>query len=279
MFLVPSYKNPAIVCHPCGRGTDAIFSTVPHSSTSRPVAVARRENNTKGGTLTPLEMDTSRQLPSAKWANSYTESQEVNPHLRGGRVENHLGKTTPSSPNRDSNLDLPVLEVELNTTGALANYATEAAQRLGNRSGKLNSEKVYPHLHGGRVKKPFRKTTLSTPNRDLNLDLPVITSLVYCEGSALDQAVTEAGIGKVEYRGSEPAFAWRENEKSFRENQSSAVELNTTSALANYATEAACRVFVAANKTDLRLTLKCFPSAAEKQSGDVTKCKRIKKPP
>nr|CAD7197188.1 unnamed protein product [Timema douglasi] len=34
---------------------------------------------------------------------------EVNPHLRGGREENHLGKTTPSSPDRDSNLDLPVL--------------------------------------------------------------------------------------------------------------------------------------------------------------------------
>nr|CAD7588263.1 unnamed protein product [Timema genevievae] len=38
-----------------------------------------------------------------------TYFQEVNPHLRGGRVENHLGKTTPSSPDRDSNLDLPVL--------------------------------------------------------------------------------------------------------------------------------------------------------------------------
>nr|CAD7394950.1 unnamed protein product [Timema cristinae] len=35
--------------------------------------------------------------------------EEVNPHLRGGRVENRLGKTTPSSPDRDSNLDLPVL--------------------------------------------------------------------------------------------------------------------------------------------------------------------------
>nr|CAD7257339.1 unnamed protein product [Timema shepardi] len=35
--------------------------------------------------------------------------EEVNPHLRGGRVENHLGKTTPSSPDRDLNLDLPVL--------------------------------------------------------------------------------------------------------------------------------------------------------------------------
>nr|CAD7404552.1 unnamed protein product [Timema poppensis] len=36
------------------------------------------------------------------------ELEEVNPHLRGGRVENHLG-TPPSSPYRDSNLDLPVL--------------------------------------------------------------------------------------------------------------------------------------------------------------------------
>nr|CAD7571589.1 unnamed protein product [Timema californicum] len=39
----------------------------------------------------------------------YVELEEVNPHLRGGRVENHFGKTTPSSPDRDSSLDLPVL--------------------------------------------------------------------------------------------------------------------------------------------------------------------------
>nr|CAD7408595.1 unnamed protein product [Timema poppensis] len=37
------------------------------------------------------------------------ELEGVNPHLRGGRVENHLGKATPSSPERDLNLDLPVL--------------------------------------------------------------------------------------------------------------------------------------------------------------------------
>nr|CAD7448578.1 unnamed protein product [Timema bartmani] len=35
--------------------------------------------------------------------------EEVNPHLRGGRVENHLGKTTPSTLDRYSNLDLPVI--------------------------------------------------------------------------------------------------------------------------------------------------------------------------
>nr|CAD7395871.1 unnamed protein product [Timema cristinae] len=37
------------------------------------------------------------------------KSEEVNPHLRGGRMENHIEKTTPSSPDRNSNLDLPVL--------------------------------------------------------------------------------------------------------------------------------------------------------------------------
>nr|CAD7396156.1 unnamed protein product [Timema poppensis] len=37
------------------------------------------------------------------------ELEEVNPHFCGGRVENHLGKITPSPPDRDLNLDLPVL--------------------------------------------------------------------------------------------------------------------------------------------------------------------------
>nr|CAD7392156.1 unnamed protein product [Timema cristinae] len=42
--------------------------------------------------------------------NRLVELEEVNPHLHGGRVENHLGTTpAPSSPDRESNLDLPVL--------------------------------------------------------------------------------------------------------------------------------------------------------------------------
>nr|CAD7255757.1 unnamed protein product [Timema shepardi] len=52
------------------------------------------------------------------------------------------------------------------------------------------------------------KTTLSTPNQNSNIDLPIIFSLVYFESSALEQAATKA-----------------------------VVELYTTSALANYATE------------------------------------------
>nr|CAD7401529.1 unnamed protein product [Timema poppensis] len=52
---------------------------------------------------------------------------EVNSHLRGGKVETHLGKTTPNSPYGDSNLGLPVLgSLAQHKTSALANYATEA---------------------------------------------------------------------------------------------------------------------------------------------------------
>nr|CAD7193990.1 unnamed protein product [Timema douglasi] len=66
------------------------------------------------------------------------ELEEVNPHLRGGRVENYLGKTTPSSSDRDSNLDLPVLSSRAqHKTSALANYATEA--------GIYNASNIMPH--------------------------------------------------------------------------------------------------------------------------------------
>nr|CAD7403669.1 unnamed protein product [Timema cristinae] len=54
------------------------------------------------------------------------ELEEVNLHLRGGRVENHLGKTTPVHPTEIRTSISPSSAVELNTTSALANYATEA---------------------------------------------------------------------------------------------------------------------------------------------------------
>nr|CAD7258276.1 unnamed protein product [Timema shepardi] len=54
------------------------------------------------------------------------ELEEVNPHLRGGRVENHLGKTTPVHPTEIRTSISPSSAVEqLNMTRALANYATE----------------------------------------------------------------------------------------------------------------------------------------------------------
>nr|CAD7576414.1 unnamed protein product [Timema californicum] len=53
------------------------------------------------------------------------ELEEVNPHLRGGRVENHLGETAPVHPTEIRTSISPSSAVELNTTRTLANYATE----------------------------------------------------------------------------------------------------------------------------------------------------------
>nr|CAD7394878.1 unnamed protein product [Timema cristinae] len=58
--------------------------------------------------------------------NGKVELEEVNPHLRGGRVKNHLRKTTPVHPTEIRTSIFPSSAVELNTTSALANYATEA---------------------------------------------------------------------------------------------------------------------------------------------------------
>nr|CAD7398337.1 unnamed protein product [Timema cristinae] len=52
--------------------------------------------------------------------------EEVNPHLRGGRVEHHLGKPPPVHPTEIQTSISPSSAVGLNTTSALANYATEA---------------------------------------------------------------------------------------------------------------------------------------------------------
>nr|CAD7393874.1 unnamed protein product [Timema cristinae] len=41
--------------------------------------------------------------------------------------------------------------------------------------------------------KSCKENNLSTPERDSNPDLPIISSLVYCESDALDQVATEAG--------------------------------------------------------------------------------------
>nr|CAD7442397.1 unnamed protein product [Timema bartmani] len=57
--------------------------------------------------------------------------KDVSPHLRVGGVENRLGKTIPSSLDRDSNLALAVLgSLAQHENSALANYATEFYVRL-----------------------------------------------------------------------------------------------------------------------------------------------------
>nr|CAD7402175.1 unnamed protein product [Timema poppensis] len=115
-FVVPisrpvSYPFPMTVSGPC----DSAMNSSVEMSTSKqcsPQAKPQTRNNV-------LAHNTASYYPFGLYALNTNhanglgigkvELEEVNPHLRGGRVENHLGKTTPSSPNQNSNLDLPVL--------------------------------------------------------------------------------------------------------------------------------------------------------------------------
>nr|CAD7200884.1 unnamed protein product [Timema douglasi] len=72
-----------------------------------------------------------KEMTTVEWKMGIgkVELEEANPHLRGGRVENHLG--TPSPPVHPTEIRTwisPSSAVELNTTSALANYATEAVR-------------------------------------------------------------------------------------------------------------------------------------------------------
>nr|CAD7570419.1 unnamed protein product [Timema californicum] len=61
------------------------------------------------------------------------ELEEVSPQFRGGRGEKHLGKNHPQvQPTEIRTSISPFSAVELNTTSALANYATEAGTKCGN---------------------------------------------------------------------------------------------------------------------------------------------------
>nr|CAD7257099.1 unnamed protein product [Timema shepardi] len=230
------------------------------------------------------------------------ELEEVTPHLHGGRVEHNLGKTIPSSPDRDSNLYLPVL-----SSRAQHDKRVSQLRHRGGRDGggglaipladrtltqpppfakltwaPLNSPEVNPHLCGGRVKNYLGKTTPSSPDRDSNLDLPVLSSRaqhdtrsrqVYrtfglvqvdpftmvnarrLDSNALSSAFSRrlASDGRVQHQTKIRKPFTRTGGKQFRNppppvhptkirtsiTPSSAVEqLNTTSALANYATKA-----------------------------------------
>nr|CAD7401053.1 unnamed protein product [Timema cristinae] len=113
-----------------------------------------------------------------------------------------------------------------------------------------------------RLTVPSDEVIHNTPDRDSNLDLPVIGSLVYLESSALDHVATE--VGSLENNQEKCTGGWWDvtnwssdvmdaysfpplmekpppvhpTEIRTSISPSSAVELNTSSALANYATEA-----------------------------------------
>nr|CAD7431444.1 unnamed protein product [Timema monikensis] len=73
-----------------------------------------------------LKLETRTRAPAEFRRIGKVKLEEVNPHLRGGRVEHNLGKTTPVHPTEIRTSISPSSAVELNTTSALDNYATEA---------------------------------------------------------------------------------------------------------------------------------------------------------
>nr|CAD7403469.1 unnamed protein product [Timema cristinae] len=199
------------------------------------------------------------------------ELEEVTPHLRGGRVENHLGKTTPVHPTEIRTSISPYSAVEFNTTSALANYATEAGFILIKITPNTNGRNLNPDFTdkpnerdvavnlkrtGCRFNEPTcgNKSIEGThqcqiPHRKLRdrmsrhilfkfhevqelLRLPA--SVAACSKASLSQYRLAADDG--EY--GNLAVTSHPTEIRTSVSPSSAVELNTTSALANYATEA-----------------------------------------
>nr|CAD7416378.1 unnamed protein product [Timema poppensis] len=160
------------------------------------------------------------------------ELEEVNLHLRGGRVENHLGKTTPSSPDRDSNLDLPVLSSRA--------QHDKRVSRLRHRGGGSELAFAWREESGKPVRKnhpqftrPRFEPRSPSPQRSGFNTTSVIANYAteagfsdfpmksyYLFGLHLSSIYANGlGIGKVGFRGSEPVFAWRESGKPFRENR------------------------------------------------------------
>nr|CAD7463743.1 unnamed protein product [Timema tahoe] len=98
-----------------------LHNDVAHITFSGPTSIGRQIIQATAGCPKKLTLKGGKCPPLSDTA------EEVNPHFCGERVENHLGKTFPSSSDQDSNLDLPILgSLAQYESSALANYATEA---------------------------------------------------------------------------------------------------------------------------------------------------------
>nr|CAD7453021.1 unnamed protein product [Timema tahoe] len=155
----------------------------------------------------------------------------------------------------------PSSAVELNTTSALANYATE--RENDNLFRQNHSKTTLSGAHHLRLQQEYSLENSGPRRHSCNR--------VDCKWRG-DRG---SNTGRVYVGRSEPAFAWRESGTPFRKNHlsvhpteirtsispSSAVELNTTSALTNLATEAV-------HTTEIR-TLISPSSAAELNTTSV----------
>nr|CAD7569225.1 unnamed protein product [Timema californicum] len=133
------------------------------------------------------------------------ELEEVNQHLRGGRVEKQLGKTTPVHSTEIRTWISPSSAVELNMTSALAIYATEAGSkaidwtvdegdnRYTRTASNPNLSVVGSLVYSENSAFDHPAIESSSPDRDSNLNLPVLGSLTQHETCSLVKYATEAG--------------------------------------------------------------------------------------
>nr|CAD7424975.1 unnamed protein product [Timema monikensis] len=124
-----------------------------------------RSQNRKNGLV-----DNTLYALSTNYANGLgigkVELEEVNPHLRGGRVENHLGKSTSSTPYRDSNLDLPVLSSQ-------ARWSTTPPRQLSWRLVRVRpvvldrgpEQALYPKTYRGLRRNNIDTRTFTRPKK------------------------------------------------------------------------------------------------------------------
>nr|CAD7203762.1 unnamed protein product [Timema douglasi] len=170
------------------------------------------------------------------------ELEEVNPHLRGGRVETHLGKTTPVHSTEIRTSISPSSAVELNTTSARTRIRFRRVVNIYINFNKMEGEtsvKIEPeedleyYLHQEDTFEIKSEIDLPIKSEEgFKEEIQDYQQPEYCPGPLTFPPIKE------ELPEKPPPAHPTEIRASI--SPSSAVELNTTSALANYATEAAC---------------------------------------
>nr|CAD7569864.1 unnamed protein product [Timema californicum] len=171
--------RPGRVSEPTSPRTPSILSLVQRGrepKTFLPITSCREPNH--GESLSTCVM-TCGACPSF-----YVEGEEVNPHLRGGRVENLSEKSPRKKPP-----PVPLTEIRIS-------ISPSSAVELKHDKRKVCllftwRESVYNY---------FGKPPLVHPTEIQTLfDLPAIGGLVYCESSALDREVSEAVLADANF--------------------------------------------------------------------------------
>nr|CAD7259581.1 unnamed protein product [Timema shepardi] len=123
--------------------------------------------------------------------SSSSSSSSFDVSASAGRLAHPL-PVLSISPNFSLSHDSPLANALVVLSSTAEDGEIEVRISIGNKKVKLTE--VNPHLHGGIVGNHLGETTLSTSDRDLNLDLFVLSSLAQHETSALANYATEVGV-------------------------------------------------------------------------------------